>query len=278
MRSVLTGEREQAVPFMSDDGETGSGPVLSCFIATTPWAGGLFLSEALRATQRVGDPREYFHPTELLRRANRWGVLTTKGEFGRRYLTEVGEVARGQNGVLAVSLPWSHQRWLTRIARASLPEDPERPPLRDAEVLEAWYPNGRYLYLTRMDKAQQAASWYRKRPFGGALVGGRPSSADEPDFQEIRWIETLIGRQERAWEAYFKVHGIQPHRVSYEALADNPEETVTGVLDWLGLPPMPGRVWLSRIRPQRTVQPAGWLPDYHEQRAQLNQTIGVRQG
>jgi len=263
---------------MSVGGETDSGPSLSCFFATTPWAGGLFLSEALRATRRVGDPREYFHPIELLQRANRWGVLTTKAEFGRRYLTEVGRVARGPEGVLSINLPWSHQRWLTRIARAALPEDPDRPPLRDAEVLETWYPNARYLYLTRLDKTRQAAAWYRRRPFGGALVGGRPGSPHQPDFQEIRWIETLIGRQERAWEAYFKVHGIQPHRISYEALVEETEETVAGVLNWLGLSPMPGRIWLSRVRQERVARPADWLAAYQEQRAQLNQTIGVRQG
>ncbi len=144
----------------------------------------------------------------------------------------------GRNGVLSINLPWSHQRWLVRFARTARPDPPDAVPRSDAQVLEDWYPGTRYLYLTCADMAWQAARWYLGRSAPAAL-GGAPEPGRPPDFQEVRWIETLIARQEQAWECYFEVHGIDAHRIEYEALAENPEETVRGILGWLEPPGPP---------------------------------------
>ena len=79
------------------------------------------------------------------------------------------------------------------------------------------------------------------RATGPAALGGAPEPGQPPDFQEVRWIETLIARQEQAWECYFEVHGIDAPRIEYETLAEDPEETVRGILEWLELPGSPAR-------------------------------------
>jgi LPS sulfotransferase NodH len=208
----------------------------------------------------------------------KWGLLGSGDDFPTRYLSAVAKSAAGANGVLSVNLPWSHQRWLTRFARMALPDAAPATRRYDAEVLEAWYPQTRYLYLTRADKAGQAAGWYLARRAGLAAVGNGLAHAQPPDFQEVRWIEALVSHQERAWEAYFQVHTIDAHRVEFEAFVEHPEETVAGILGWLGLPSPPEQAWIGRVHQQRLVPPVSWLPDYLAQRDQLSTTIGVRQG
>ncbi|HLX47388.1 MAG TPA: Stf0 family sulfotransferase [Streptosporangiaceae bacterium] len=251
---------------------------LSCLIATTPWSGSRLLCGALRATGLAGDPRDYFNPFEVVRRGEDWGVLGSEGDFAVRYLTAAGRAATGDNGVLSVNLPWSHQRWLVRVARAALPASSPAVTGSDAEVLEVWYPRTHYLYLTSDDKARQAIDWYLGRPEGPAPVGGAPQPGEPPDFQEIRWIESLISRQEQAWETYFQMHGIEVHRVRYETFLERPGETVAGILQWLELPGPPSADWAAAIHQQRLAGPVDWLEEYLAERDWLSETIGVRQG
>jgi LPS sulfotransferase NodH len=244
----------------------------------------MLLCGALRATGLAGDPRDYFNPFEVVRRGEGWGLLGSEGDFAERYLSAVGQAATGGNGVLSVNLPWSHQRWLVRVARAALPANSPVAARSDAEVLEDWYPRTHYLYLTSDDKARQAIDWYLGRPAvpagsaGQAPVGGAPRDGEPPDFQEVRWIETLIARQEHAWECYFQLHGIDVYRVAYEAFLDRPEETVTGILHWLDLPDSPDLDWADEIHQERLAGPVDWMPGYLAERDRLSETIGVRQG
>jgi LPS sulfotransferase NodH len=253
-------------------------PAISCLIATTPWSGTAPLCQELRATGLAGYPRDYFNPLEVVQRSREWHLLHTAKDFAARYMNAVSKSARGPNGALSVNLPWSHQRWLVRFARAASPDDTATAVRTDAAVLETWYPQTRYLYLTSSDKARQAARWYLGRTGSAAAVGGAPRPGQPSDFQEVRWIEALIARQERAWEIYFRMHEIEAHRIEYEAFQAHPEETVAEILGWLGLSGAPDRARNGKGRPQRPAKPIDWLPDYLAQRDRLSTTIGVRQG
>jgi LPS sulfotransferase NodH len=264
--------------------ETGARePELSCLIATTPWSGSQLLCQALRATRLVGDPRDYFNPFEVVTYSVEWRLLRPghnhlprypEQEFARRYLAAVTKAAMGRGGVLSVNLPWSHQRWLARFARAAAPDVPGTPTRSDAAVVEQWFPRTRYLYLTSGEKVRQAGRWYRGQRRGPAAAAGAP----HPDFQEIRWIETLISRQEKAWVSYFQVHHIDAYRIEYEDFLTHPEETVGGILSWLGVPGSPARPWRNEARLRRLAVPVDWLPDYVAARDRLSPTIGVYRG
>lgn len=269
----------------ANSGKQAREPAVSCVIATTPWSGSQLLARALRATGMVGDPRDYFNPLEVVPRCQEWGLLglgvyslprVAEADFVARYLGAVTKAAMGRNGVLSINLPWSHQRWLVRFARMARPDPPGVVPRSDATVLEECYPGTRYLYLTCGDIAWQAARWYLGRP-GPAALGGAPELGRAPDFQEVRWIETLIARQEQAWECYLEVHGIDAHRIEYETLAREPEETVREILEWLELPGSPGAKWNGKLPPSRPPEAVEWLPDYLGERDRLSTVIGVRQ-
>jgi LPS sulfotransferase NodH len=262
---------------------------LSFFLATTPWSGSQVLCQALRATRRAGNPHDYFSPLDVVPRSQEWGLLGSganclprfgEKEFAARYLRAVARHARTGNGVVSVNLPWSHQRWLVRFARAAAaaPGGTGSAGSADAEIIESWYPQTRYLYLTRTDTARQAARWYEGRRHTAARVGAAPRTGEPPDFQEVRWIETLISRQEQAWEIYFEVHGIDPYRVEYEEFLERPDETVLEIFEWLGLPGPPVRKWNGTRHKRRAAAAIDWLPDYLARRDELNRTIGVREG
>ncbi len=206
--------------------------VTSCVIATIPWSGARMLCQALRDTGQAGDPRDYFDPLKVPARSRKWGLARCpEAEFAPRYLSAVAAAATGSNGVLSVNLPWSHQRWLVRFARATVPVAyGERVP-SDAAIVSAWYPHTRYLYLTSADASAQAVRWYQNRRGNPGPGPGGP-----PDPAALRWIEDLIARQEQAWENYFQVHELDVRRITFETLAGNQEETVRGILSWLETP------------------------------------------
>jgi LPS sulfotransferase NodH len=108
----------------------------------------------------------------------------------------------------------------------------------DAQVVEAWLPGPRYVYVTSGDIAWQAARWYWGRQPSAAADSGslEPGRLHPVDFQEVRRMEALIRRQQRAWECYFRAHDIQAHHVDFQAFLDRPIETVSGILAWLRLP------------------------------------------
>lgn len=262
---------------------------LSCFIATTPWAGSQVLCDALQASGLAGNPRDYFNPLGVVPRSVRWRLLgpgqehlprQPEREFAARYLAGVTEAATGPNGVLSVNLPWSHQRWLARFARAAMPGAAGDPTRSDADIIESWYPRARYVYLTSADTARQAGRWYLGRNVGPVAPGpGQPNGEANPgrpaDFQQVRWIETLISRQGRAWETYFLVHGIDPQRITCEEFLAHPEETVRGILEWLGVPGSPAQPWDGEPYLQRLAEPVDWLEDYAAARDRLSPAIGV---
>jgi LPS sulfotransferase NodH len=270
-------------------------PELSCLIATTPWCGSDMLCRALQASGKVGNPSDYFDPLGVVTRSVKWQLLgpgqdhlprQPEREFAARYLAAVTKAAMGRNGVLSVSLPWSHQRWLARFARAAAPDVPGDPTRSDADIIEEWYPRTRYLYLTSADTARQAGRWYLGRGVGPVAPGrAAPSGPAEPngeahpgqpaDLQKVRWIETLIFRQEHAWETYLRVHEIDALRITCEDFAAHPEETVSGIIRWLGLPGSPVRRWDGERHLQYLTRPADWLDDYAAARDRLSPSIGV---
>jgi trehalose 2-sulfotransferase len=267
-------------------------PELSCFIATTPWSGSGGLCRALEESGLAGHPRHYFDPLEVVPRSVRYKLLgwgkdhlprQPEREFAARYLNGVTEAAMGPNGVLSVHLPWSHQRWLTRFTRAAAPDVAGEPTRSDHEIIQAWFPRSRYVYLTSADTVRQAGRWYLARRIGPVTPGpaardGAAHSGQPADLAKVRWIEALIFRQEHGWESWFQVNAIDAHRIRYEDFLADPEETVNGVLQWLGLPGSPAQ---RRGEPRRPRQPGpagGWLEDYAAARPLLSPTIGVYQG
>jgi UDP:flavonoid glycosyltransferase YjiC (YdhE family)/LPS sulfotransferase NodH len=234
---------------------------------------------------RIGSvpiPTAWFDPMRVPRLSHALSVPLGAPDWAARYLSDA--VSRATtNGTCAVSLNWAHLRWLLEMERVAAGgrQSDEGDGLRDVERLANRFPGARYVFVSSHDTARQALR--RWAPRTAALgeeeetsgAGEGPGDAVLPDLQEVRWLETIIERQNRAWEVFFAIHGILPDRVTYEDLKAKPSETLQSLIISLGLGPTSGPEPLSR-EDAEDVLVSEWLAQYRSVRPRLRATVGVR--
>jgi LPS sulfotransferase NodH len=249
-----------------------SGPTRTFLLASTPGAGAGRLAKLLDATGKVGEPIACFDPLTAPAFGREWSVLAGD-DWAKRYLMAARDAAT-RGGICSVRLNWPHIRWLVSLARAGL-RAADDDPRSDAELIAAWFPNGRYLHLHCDDTARQAWRWYLARH---PEVPGPNAAQPSPDFQEVRWLETVVTRHYRAWETFFVVHGISAHALERDDLFSSPGPAIAEVLSWMGLS-------ATRARLPNTVPPGpqerradAWAEPYRATRRRLSGVVGVRSG
>ena len=254
-------------------------PVLSCLVTSTSRAGGTQLCQALGATGAVGAPADYFNPLKAVSRSHAWKLLGAKDEFPERYLARVRLAATGYNDVCCLGLTWPQLTWLVRMARAALVGN-DGASCTDAEAVAAWLPNVRYVHLRCRDTTRQALRWYAS--LHPELLGGgrftRPRPHTAPDFQEVRWLETLWFLQhERSWQTYFHLlrESVSQRSWNYEQFHERSDETVERLSRRWGLASCPGPQE-TRKSPDRHHASDLWPGQYLAVRDQLTATIGIR--
>ncbi len=185
-----------------------------------------------------------------------------------RYLRGVRKAAT-QNEVCWVNVLWSHFRWLVRAARMAESHDPDTAQV-DPEILNHWFPNLRCVYLGAEDRQRQALRWYSAQNWRRLSLNGQGT----PDFQEVRWLESLIELQNRSWHTYFELHGIHPETVTYEGFRSDPRSTVDETRRRVGdvgvppgrqvdIPPSPHDAWAEV-----------WVDAYRSARPRTRSAVG----
>jgi LPS sulfotransferase NodH len=121
-----------------------------------------------------------------------------------------------------------------------------RPEADPPGVLQAAFPNLRYIWLRRLDKIRQGISFYRALRTGrwrSTDLAGVPPVAPPFDFAAIQSLVQLSVWADEDWDDFFRRYAIAPLRVTYEELAVAPEAVVRHIIDHLGLRPP------ARLRP-----------------------------
>jgi LPS sulfotransferase NodH len=214
----------------------------------------------------MGASQDFFNPQDVVSRCDDWGVRGSEAEFVRRYVQAVRAAATAPNGVCSVSVLWSHHRWMVRALRVGW-ADSAGAGRSDANVVADFFPHLSYIHLSCEDKARQALRWY-------AEMHPEPDSRAGPDYQEVRWRETLIERHERSWRAYFRVHALTAAFTRYEDLREHPVQTLQTILVSLGLKAAVGEVWPPSSHLEETID--GWYGPYSESRFRLSSKVGDR--
>ena len=204
-------------------------PTISYMICATPRSGSTLLCEALRNTNLAGNPDEYFGPMHIKRWTEKWHTSSEKN-----YLEKVIAHGMGENGVWGIKvmrLYWqnviSHLQSATNTA-----EMPE------TELLNAYFPDLRYIWITRRDKVRQAISWMK-------FVQGAAWYWEDDEPQELKGLEfkpdiirefiSQTAIHETAWLGFFRESDVQPYIVVYEDFVNAYEETAKGILKYLGI-------------------------------------------
>jgi LPS sulfotransferase NodH len=201
------------------------------------------MADLVQQTGLVGRLEEYFRPDHLRRWSSAWR-LPPEAPYGRYIYAALARTST-PNGVFGVKLHWYQLEWFVSKLR-TLPRS--RPGVSDADLIRQWLPGPRYVHLHREDTVRQAISYYRAtysdrwfERYDDASSGfarlHRPLPAPEvPDWGQVRYLEDSIIKHERRWNDFFAATGVEPLEIRYETLVESHQETVTQVLDFLGVP------------------------------------------
>lgn len=213
-------------------------PDLSCVICSIPRSGSNLLSYALEDTGLAGRPREYFGARNETGYAEEWGL--PRRYSLRSYLKKLAANSTTPNGVWGAHIHLFDFLDVIERAREEFGKT-----LSERELLEACFPNPRYIYIRRADRVRQAISWMRAGNSGQWLrlrdepVSDRMARVDINLDDVDRWIQ-VFSEQESKWQEFFARNNLTAHEVVYEDLVSDYQATVVGTLDYLGLMPRAG--------------------------------------
>jgi trehalose 2-sulfotransferase len=214
----------------------------SYIICTSPRSGSTLLCKLLAATGFAGNPDSYFHRPSISDWLADLG-LTQKASVPERELLEAifrAVIAKGtlDAGIFGLRLQRHSFDFFTEKLAVLYPEHSN-----DAERFQAAFGRTLFVHLTRRDKVAQAVSYVKAQQTGlwHAAPDGteleRLSLPQEPayDANEIRIRLEEMTAHDHSWERWFGALEIDPLRITYEELSEDPVETLRVMLDHLGL-------------------------------------------
>jgi trehalose 2-sulfotransferase len=243
-------------------------------VCTNPRSGSWLFSEGLGATGVAGHPREWFNVIEEQQQRARWGLAGPGDASPLSYLAHVVGQGSTPNGVFGLKL---HYYQLADLSAQLARVDGFRG-LPVEEAISAAFPEVRYIWLTRRDKARQAISYYRacQSEIWWQIESDEPggsgsTDAPEPVFDaaEIARLERLVAANDAKWQGFFARCGIDPLVITYEELGADYAGTISRVLSWLGVAePDPSQIRPPRLRRQADELSEAWLVRYAAVKAQ----------
>jgi LPS sulfotransferase NodH len=174
--------------------------------------------------------------------AVKWGLpdanTVSVDEFRRAYLAAVVKAGKAGTGIFGLRLQQEYVRLLSETLDQIYPGLPS-----DTDRFERAFGGILYLHLTRADKVAQAVSLLKAKESGLWHLNAdgtdfeRVGAPREPayDFEAIHRDVIALTRADEAWTEWFDRHQIGPVRISYEALADHPAETLIDICRTLGV-------------------------------------------
>ena len=200
------------------------------------------MCKLLAATGVAGNPDSYFHRPSIFDWLADLG-LTRKASVPERELLEAifrAAIAKGtlDTGIFGLRLQRRSFDFFTEELAVLYPEY-----WNDAERFEAAFRRTLFVHLTRRDRVAQAVSYVKAHQTGlwhaapDETELERLSPPQEPayDANEIRTRLEDMTAHDRGWERWFAALEIDPLRITYEGLSEDPVRTLRVMLDHLGL-------------------------------------------
>jgi len=269
-------------------------PPRRCYlVCATPRSGSTLLCEGLERTGVAGRPREYFEAlkeTGVPRRPREyfWGLrspevirlLPQDSQLDREaerspswsredyagHLTAALLEGTTPDGVFGAKLMWGYFDDFLELMRGI----PRFGGMGDGSLLNAAFPELKYVFVSRSDKVRQAVSLWRAlqtwvwRKADGQ-VEGEPEREQRVvySFDAIDHLLDQLRRHEDAWRGFFFRIGQQPLALYYEEVASDLDGAVARVLDTLGIerPPTPTP---AAMRRQSDELSESWVQSYLE--------------
>ncbi|HEY9290410.1 MAG TPA: Stf0 family sulfotransferase [Microlunatus sp.] len=235
-------------------------PRLSYLICGTPRTGSTYLCGLLASTGVTGRPESYFRVEGELEFAQRWGVDLSGGDVDRRqFLAAAVAAGSTPNGVFAARVMWGS---LENVVSKIDPDLPAHPRDDLDRLRRAFGPELRFVQLRRQDRLGQAVSWARAEQTAYWQQGNVAQAEPRFDADQIDELLQTIEEHNAAWRQWFAAAGVQPLMISYEDLIADPDGTIRGLLDQLGIDAGPGIVITAPDRRQADAVNAEWVQRY----------------
>lgn len=242
----------------------------SYVICTSPRSGSTLLCKLLAATGAAGKPDSHFHRPSLADWQAEYGIAPDPAAPERAVLGAIFRAAiaegRGGTGIFGLRLQRHSFAFFTEKLAVLHPEPPG-----DVQRIRAAFGRTLFIHLTRHDKVEQAVSYVKAEqsglwhmaPDGSELERLAPHRDPVYDGAEIRAAFETMTAHDRDWERWFEAEGIEPLRLTYDALSAAPPGILRQVLERLGISPEaangigPGvrkladdasRAWAARFR------------------------------
>ncbi|MCO6185889.1 Stf0 family sulfotransferase [Rhizobium sp. L1K21] len=246
----------------------------SYVICTSPRSGSTLLCKLLAATGICGNPKSYFYDLSVAEWLDEL-ELEDQGGSERETLEYIFRtvIAKGTLDTGIFGLRQQRRSFDFFLEKSAILYPDAK---SDREIFEMAFGRTRFIYLTRLDKVEQAVSitiaektglWH-KAPDGTEIEREEPTDKPGYDGETIRrHYETFLD-YDRKWKNWFQAEKIEPISLTYEALSADPIATLRHVLKQLGLDPdaadsvTPGvakladetnRQWAARFRQQYNI-------------------------
>jgi LPS sulfotransferase NodH len=210
------------------------------FLCATPRSGTTLLCDLLTDSGVAGNPDSYYRRQSIPNYCKRFGIDFGEGETFEQLYVEAVRKHATRCGIFGFRVMWQTMPELAAVLSRLYPDRPDEP-----ARLEAAFGRPLYVYLTRQDKIAQAISRLKAEQTGlwhRATDGSERERtfAAQPAVYDPARLTAFVAENEAdesSWESWFARHDIAPLRLTYEALAADPQDTLAQILIALGKDP-----------------------------------------
>ncbi|MDA4845756.1 Stf0 family sulfotransferase [Hoeflea poritis] len=220
----------------------------SYMICTAPRSGSTLLCKLLAATKVAGVPGSHFHVPSLDGWLADYDLVEADFPSRRDLLRAIFDAARargmGETDLFGLRMQrGSFDHFMQQL-------DVLRPGrVGDVDRLKAEFGPTLFVHLSRPDRLDQAISrlraeqtglWHRWAD-GTELERTAPPREACYDAEAIARHMSALSSLDEAWERWFEREKLQPLRISYDALSEDPQKVLAEILSSLGLDPLIAR-------------------------------------
>lgn len=214
----------------------------SYIICTSPRSGSTLLCKLLTNTNVAGVPNSYFHKPSLTNWTEVHGIapncLANRSKTLEAVLKKAQKTDTAETGVFGLRLQGGSLNYFMDQLKLLHPELNS-----DVDRLNATFGETAFIFLSRKNKLEQAISCVKAMQTGlwhTAANGAEferlaPTQSPYFDAKAIRQHIAEFEEDDQRWVYWFTKESIQPLRLSYEDLADDPSITLNKVLEMLDL-------------------------------------------
>jgi trehalose 2-sulfotransferase len=250
----------------------------SYIICSTPRSGTTLLCDLLADTGIAGRPDSFFRRQSIPWWSRYFNVSIAdwgdEHEFDQSYLAAVQREGAGETQVFGMRLMWESVADLSQRLETFYPGLPG-----DSARFRSAFGPPVYIHLSRENKVAQAVSRLKAEQTGLWHVAAdgterervKPGQALAYDARGIFEQVAESKAHDAASTKWFARHGVEPVRITYESLSNEPQAVLATVLSALGLDPDIAETveprtakladsesleWVTRFRAERRSPPA----------------------